>query len=51
MIEAALGQIRVAVEVAENACAIASHTRMVGSDLFRIFLQHYAAHRDVMQIA
>jgi hypothetical protein len=51
MVEAASDQIGIAIEVAENPCAIAPGTGMVGSDIFRVFLEHPEPHGDVMQIA
>jgi hypothetical protein len=44
IIETAFDQIRISIEMAENPCAIAPGTRMVGSDFFRIFPQRCAAH-------
>lgn len=51
MIEVALYSIRISIEVPEDPRAVAPLARMVGSDFFRVFLQHHAPHWNVMQIA
>ena len=51
IIESAFGEIKIAGGIAEYAGAIAPPTSMKGPDFFRIFLQHHAHHRGMVQIA